>query len=176
MKDQSLYTIFHLCHSHSEVNTTFQRLVCSDLTIDSGDAPTTDLDISVAHTKTTLVGTSLSVPITGGNLNLGTWQGTPLIWYCLSGLNPNLVIGQGIYLTEFRHVAHSRRVVATILWVSSSNREPANLADSFGSSPDHRCCHWWALCQIQTTGAINYISSSNVPMYEIAYWAVFDAF
>jgi len=52
-------------------------------------------DDSVSHTKATLVGTSISVPITGGNLNLGTWQ--------------------GIYLTEFRHVAHSRRVVATIL-------------------------------------------------------------
>jgi len=52
-------------------------------------------DDSVSHTKTALVGTSLSVPITGGSLNLGTWQ--------------------GIYLTEFRHVAHSRRIVATIL-------------------------------------------------------------
>jgi secondary thiamine-phosphate synthase enzyme len=52
-------------------------------------------DDSVSHTKATLVGTSISVPITEGELNLGTWQ--------------------GIYLTEFRHVAHSRRVVATIL-------------------------------------------------------------
>ncbi|KZP31238.1 hypothetical protein FIBSPDRAFT_814114 [Athelia psychrophila] len=52
-------------------------------------------DDSVSHTKTALVGTSLSVPITNGELNLGTWQ--------------------GIYLTEFRHVAHTRRIVATIL-------------------------------------------------------------
>ena len=30
---------------------------------------------SVSHTKTTLVGTSICVPITDGRLNLGTWQG-----------------------------------------------------------------------------------------------------
>ncbi|KAH9984165.1 hypothetical protein BJV77DRAFT_1062259 [Russula vinacea] len=48
----------------------------------------------VSHTKTSLVGTSISIPITGGRLNLGTY-----------------------YLTEFRHMPHSRRVVATILFV-----------------------------------------------------------
>jgi len=52
-------------------------------------------DDSVSHTKTSLVGTSISIPITGGRLNLGTWQ--------------------GIYLTEFRHMPHSRKLVATIL-------------------------------------------------------------
>ncbi|KZT72764.1 hypothetical protein DAEQUDRAFT_808750 [Daedalea quercina L-15889] len=52
-------------------------------------------DDSVSHTKTSLVGTSICVPITDGRLNLGTWQ--------------------GIYLTEFRHAPHQRRVVATIL-------------------------------------------------------------
>ncbi|OSX67452.1 hypothetical protein POSPLADRAFT_1064091 [Postia placenta MAD-698-R-SB12] len=52
-------------------------------------------DDSVSHTKTSLVGTSICVPITDGRLNLGTWQ--------------------GIYLTEFRHAPHTRRVVATIL-------------------------------------------------------------
>jgi len=52
-------------------------------------------DDSVSHTKTSLVGTSISIPITGGRLNLGTWQ--------------------GIYLTEFRHLPHSRKVVATVL-------------------------------------------------------------
>ncbi|KAI0068334.1 hypothetical protein BV25DRAFT_564436 [Artomyces pyxidatus] len=52
-------------------------------------------DDSVSHTKTSLVGTSISIPITDGRLNLGTWQ--------------------GLYLTEFRHMPHSRRVVATIL-------------------------------------------------------------
>ncbi|KAH6917293.1 hypothetical protein BKA70DRAFT_1251814 [Coprinopsis sp. MPI-PUGE-AT-0042] len=52
-------------------------------------------DDSVSHTKASLVGSSISIPITNGSLNLGTWQ--------------------GIYLTEFRHLAHSRKVVATIL-------------------------------------------------------------
>ncbi|PCH33768.1 hypothetical protein WOLCODRAFT_22231 [Wolfiporia cocos MD-104 SS10] len=52
-------------------------------------------DDSVSHTKASLIGSSICVPITDGRLNLGTWQ--------------------GIYLTEFRHAAHTRRVVATIL-------------------------------------------------------------
>jgi secondary thiamine-phosphate synthase enzyme len=52
-------------------------------------------DDSVSHTKATLVGSTISVPITNGSLNLGTWQ--------------------GIYLAEFRHVPHTRRVVATVL-------------------------------------------------------------
>ncbi|KAF8237760.1 hypothetical protein L208DRAFT_1388678 [Tricholoma matsutake] len=52
-------------------------------------------DDSVSHTKASLIGSSVSVPVTNGQLNLGTWQ--------------------GIYLAEFRHVTHTRRVVATIL-------------------------------------------------------------
>ncbi|KZS96190.1 hypothetical protein SISNIDRAFT_451894 [Sistotremastrum niveocremeum HHB9708] len=52
-------------------------------------------DDSVSHTKTALIGPSIQIPITDGRLNLGTWQ--------------------GIYLTEFRHAPHSRRLVATIL-------------------------------------------------------------
>ena len=52
-------------------------------------------DDSVSHTKSSLVGSSISIPITNGELSLGTWQ--------------------GIYLTEFRYAAHSRRIVATII-------------------------------------------------------------
>jgi len=52
-------------------------------------------DDSVSHTKTSLIGNTISVPITNGRLNLGTWQ--------------------GIYLTEFRYAPHSRKVVATVL-------------------------------------------------------------
>ncbi|KAI0271383.1 hypothetical protein BC834DRAFT_818750 [Gloeopeniophorella convolvens] len=63
------------------------------------EGPDTVVVVSVSHTKTSLVGTSISVPITAGRLNLGTWQ--------------------GIYLTEFRHLPHARRVVATILCVCS---------------------------------------------------------
>ncbi|CAE6357656.1 UPF0047 protein [Rhizoctonia solani] len=52
-------------------------------------------DDSVSHTKTSLIGPSLHIPITNNRLNLGTWQ--------------------GIYLAEFRHAPHTRRVVCTIL-------------------------------------------------------------
>ncbi|KIJ68346.1 hypothetical protein HYDPIDRAFT_81299 [Hydnomerulius pinastri MD-312] len=58
----------------------------------------TDEGPEVSHTKASLIGATISVPITNGRLNLGTWQ--------------------GIYLTEFRHAAHTRRVVATVLSAS----------------------------------------------------------
>lgn len=48
-----------------------------------------------AHIKASLVGTSVQVPITNGQLNLGTWQ--------------------GIYLCEFRDHGGSRNLVATII-------------------------------------------------------------
>ena len=47
-----------------------------------------------AHIKSTIIGTSLTIPITNGRLNLGTWQ--------------------GIYLCEHRNNAGSRKIVATI--------------------------------------------------------------
>lgn len=47
-----------------------------------------------AHAKSVIVGPSLTIPITNGRLNLGTWQ--------------------GIYLCEFRDYGGSRKVVATI--------------------------------------------------------------
>lgn len=47
-----------------------------------------------AHAKSSLFGVSLSIPITDGRLNLGTWQ--------------------GIYLCEFRDYGGPRRIVATI--------------------------------------------------------------
>ena len=47
-----------------------------------------------AHIKATLVGSSVSIPISKGRLNLGTWQ--------------------GIYLCEFRNHGGSRKLVATI--------------------------------------------------------------
>lgn len=47
-----------------------------------------------AHAKCSLFGVSLTIPITDGRLNMGTWQ--------------------GIYLCEFRNHGGSRRIVATI--------------------------------------------------------------
>ena len=48
-----------------------------------------------AHAKSTMIGVSLSVPVSRGQLNLGTWQ--------------------GIYLCEFRNHGGPRRIVATII-------------------------------------------------------------
>lgn len=47
-----------------------------------------------AHIKASLLGSSVSIPISGGKLNKGTWQ--------------------GIYLCEFRNDAHSRSIVLTV--------------------------------------------------------------
>ena len=47
-----------------------------------------------AHIKSTLVGSSISIPISNHRLNLGVWQ--------------------GIYLCEFRNHAGKRQLVATI--------------------------------------------------------------
>ena len=48
-----------------------------------------------AHIKSTIIGTSLTIPITNGRLNLGTWQ--------------------GIYLCEHRNHGRNRKLVVTIL-------------------------------------------------------------
>ena len=47
-----------------------------------------------AHAKSSLFGVSVTIPITNGRLNLGTWQ--------------------GIYLCEFRDYGGARSIVATI--------------------------------------------------------------
>ncbi|ETS61090.1 hypothetical protein PaG_05035 [Moesziomyces aphidis] len=52
-------------------------------------------DDSASHTKASLIGPSITLPITDGRLNLGTWQ--------------------GLYLCEMRRIAHRRKIVATIL-------------------------------------------------------------
>ena len=47
-----------------------------------------------AHAKSSIIGTSVTITLTNGKLNLGTWQ--------------------GIYLCEFRDYGGNRRIVATI--------------------------------------------------------------
>ena len=47
-----------------------------------------------AHIKSSLVGSSVSIPISNGRLNMGTWQ--------------------GIYLCEFRNRGGARKLVITI--------------------------------------------------------------
>jgi len=48
-----------------------------------------------AHAKSSIIGASITIPITNSKLNMGTWQ--------------------GIYLCEFRNRGGSRKIVATIL-------------------------------------------------------------
>lgn len=48
-----------------------------------------------AHIKSIITGNQISIPITNGKLNLGTWQ--------------------GIYLCEFRNSGGNRKMVATVI-------------------------------------------------------------
>ncbi len=52
-------------------------------------------DDMAAHAKSVISGVSLTVPVSRGRLNLGTWQ--------------------GIYLCEYRNHGGSRKIVATII-------------------------------------------------------------
>ena len=47
-----------------------------------------------AHIKSTTIGNSLTLPVSNGCLNLGTWQ--------------------GVYLCEHRNHSHNRNIIATI--------------------------------------------------------------
>ncbi len=52
-------------------------------------------DDMTAHIKASLLGSSVTIPITNGRFNLGTWQ--------------------GIYLCEHRNYGGSRRIVITVI-------------------------------------------------------------
>ncbi|OQY04309.1 MAG: secondary thiamine-phosphate synthase [Bacteroidetes bacterium 4572_117] len=52
------------------------------------------VDDMPAHIKASLLGNSITIPITNGRLNLGTWQ--------------------GIYLCEFRNRGGARKVILTV--------------------------------------------------------------
>ncbi|TAL70023.1 MAG: YjbQ family protein [Bacteroidetes bacterium] len=53
------------------------------------------LDDMTSHIKSTIVGSTITIPIANGEFNLGTWQ--------------------GIYLCEFRNRSRSRNIVVTII-------------------------------------------------------------
>lgn len=76
-----------------DLNAIFDRLVPKNapfyLHTDEGS------DDMPSHAKSVLVGPSLTLPVTRGHLNLGTWQ--------------------GIYLCEFRTYGGPRRITATII-------------------------------------------------------------
>lgn len=76
-----------------DLNMIFDRLVPENAPfyLHTDEGP----DDMPSHAKSVIVGSTLTLPITGGHLNLGTWQ--------------------GICLCEFRDYGGPRRVVATIL-------------------------------------------------------------
>ncbi len=75
-----------------DLNTSFDRLAPEGPMYKHDDEGPDDMP---AHVKSVLAGSSISVPISGGKLALGTWQ--------------------GLYLCEFRLHAGERKLVATIL-------------------------------------------------------------
>ena len=102
--------VLHLFIQHTSCALSLNENCDSDVRADMSDAPDRlapedrkgelyrhadeGLDDMPAHLKSSLMGASVSVPITDGRLNTGTWQG---IYYC-----------------EFRSSKHARRLVATV--------------------------------------------------------------
>lgn len=76
----------------SDFETFFKRLVPEDTSMyeHTMEGP----DDMTSHIKTSLLGSSVTVPISDGRLNLGTWQ--------------------GLYLCEYRNRPHSRTLVVTL--------------------------------------------------------------
>src|SRR5690606_62281 len=100
--------IFHIHIKHTSASLTINENVSPDVRSDMEkhfkkrvpenmpyyDHNSEGADDMPAHIKASILGSSLSIPITNGNLNLGTWQ--------------------GIYLCEHRNHGGSRKVVITI--------------------------------------------------------------
>lgn len=71
----------------------FNRLVPEDISLFEHNYEGSD-DMT-SHIKSSILGHSVTIPVTNGGFNLGTWQ--------------------GIYLCEHRNRARSRKLVVTIL-------------------------------------------------------------
>lgn len=76
-----------------DMETYFKRLVPEDTSLYQHNYEGSD-DMT-SHIKSVLLGSSVSVPVTNGKLNFGTWQ--------------------GIYLCEHRNHGGNRKIVITIL-------------------------------------------------------------
>ncbi|MCM1356342.1 MAG: secondary thiamine-phosphate synthase enzyme YjbQ [Staphylococcus sp.] len=76
-----------------DLNSIFDRMVPENAPfyLHTDEGP----DDMPSHAKSVIVGSTLTLPITGGHLNLGTWQ--------------------GVYLCEFRDYGGPRKIVATIV-------------------------------------------------------------
>lgn len=77
----------------SDMSTFYKRLVPEEP--DLYTHMSEGIDDITAHIKTSLLGSNISLPITDGRFNLGTWQ--------------------GIYLCEHRNTRTTRRLVITII-------------------------------------------------------------
>ena len=77
----------------SDFETYFNRLVPENPALYQHTSE--GLDDMTSHIKSSLLGSSIIVPVTNGRFNLGTWQ--------------------GIYLCEFRNRARSRSIIVTII-------------------------------------------------------------
>lgn len=75
-----------------DMETHFNEMVPEDNTyyLHTAEGP----DDMTSHIKTSILGSSLSIPVTNGRLNLGTWQ--------------------GIYLCEHRDHGGRRKIVVTV--------------------------------------------------------------
>ena len=76
-----------------DLNAIFDRLVPENAPfyLHTDEGP----DDMPSHAKSVIVGSTLTLPISGGRLNLGTWQ--------------------GVYLCEVRDYGGQRKIVATII-------------------------------------------------------------
>ena len=99
--------LLNLLLQHTSASITINENFCSDVRTDLNHWMDTTVpesfhwdhsdegpDDMPAHVKSSLMGVSINIPITDGNLNLGTWQ--------------------GIYLNEHRNHGGSRRLVLTL--------------------------------------------------------------
>ena len=78
------------------VRTDFHRFISKLIPFSSYFEHTLEGDDDMtAHIKSSIIGQSVTIPITNGRLNLGTWQ--------------------GIYLCEFRDDGGSRKIVVTVI-------------------------------------------------------------
>ncbi len=76
-----------------DMETYFRRIVPEDSSIYQHNYE--GLDDMTSHIKSVLLGSSISIPVTNGRLNFGTWQ--------------------GIYLCEHRNHGGNRRIVVTLI-------------------------------------------------------------
>jgi len=76
-----------------DFETHFNRMVPEDATMFEHNYE--GLDDMTSHIKSSILGHSITIPVTNGRFNLGTWQ--------------------GIYLCEHRNHAKARKIIVTVM-------------------------------------------------------------